>query len=246
MQGRCGWIFAYLCNLYGYRDDWAEASRSCVKFIDKYCADPEDRRMYFTVTEDGRPLRKRRYFFSETFSIMAHAEYSLMAGDRGAMEKAREYYDLVVKIYRGEIEDPYRITPKMIAETRACRSLAEPMILMNVSSVMRRCDPENAGKYDALTRVFADDIIKYFYKADKCLVLETVGRKGEFLDHCSMGRLLNPGHDIERAICDVLKCEGKGIPTQTPDTAEGVIHDVRKKDNLYRLEKEKKRLAQMH
>ena len=22
MQGRCGWIFAYLCHLYGPRDEW--------------------------------------------------------------------------------------------------------------------------------------------------------------------------------------------------------------------------------
>ena len=31
--------------------------------------------MYFTVTRDGKPLRKRRYFFSEIFYIIVNAEY---------------------------------------------------------------------------------------------------------------------------------------------------------------------------
>ena len=31
--------------------------------------------MYFTVTEDGKPLRQRRYFFSEAFYASANAEY---------------------------------------------------------------------------------------------------------------------------------------------------------------------------
>ena len=68
MQGRCGWIFAYLCHLYGAKPEWLEASKSCLDFLEKYCINPEaDGRMYFTVTEDGQPLRQRRYYFSEAF-----------------------------------------------------------------------------------------------------------------------------------------------------------------------------------
>ena len=33
MQGRCGWIFAWLCHLYGARDEWLAASKSCLDFI---------------------------------------------------------------------------------------------------------------------------------------------------------------------------------------------------------------------
>ena len=30
MQGRCGWIYSYLCHLYGARPEWLEASKSCL------------------------------------------------------------------------------------------------------------------------------------------------------------------------------------------------------------------------
>ena len=35
--GRCGWIFAYLCHLYGPRDEWLAASRSCLDFLEEHC-----------------------------------------------------------------------------------------------------------------------------------------------------------------------------------------------------------------
>ena len=33
MQGRCGWIYAFLCRTYGTRPEWLEASRSCLDFM---------------------------------------------------------------------------------------------------------------------------------------------------------------------------------------------------------------------
>ena len=83
MQGRCGWTFAYLCHVYGVKQEWLEASKSCLDFMEKYCINREaGNRMYFTVTEDGKPLRQRRYCFSEGFYCMANAEYYGVTGDR--------------------------------------------------------------------------------------------------------------------------------------------------------------------
>ncbi len=68
MQGRCGWTYAYLCTVYGTRPEWLEASKSCLDFMEKHCINREaDGRMYFPVTGDGKPLRQRRYCFSEGF-----------------------------------------------------------------------------------------------------------------------------------------------------------------------------------
>jgi len=54
MQGRCGWIFAYLCHAYGVKEEWLEASRSCLDFMEAHCFNKEaGDRMYFTVTADG-------------------------------------------------------------------------------------------------------------------------------------------------------------------------------------------------
>ncbi len=56
MQGRCGWIFAFLCTTYGKRDEWLEASRSCLDFLEEHCVNHEaGGRLYFTVTGDGKP-----------------------------------------------------------------------------------------------------------------------------------------------------------------------------------------------
>lgn len=55
MQGRCAWTFAYLCSLYGVDESWLKASESCLEFLEKYCINRENGRMYFTVTGDGKP-----------------------------------------------------------------------------------------------------------------------------------------------------------------------------------------------
>ena len=48
---------------------WA---KNGIDFLRKHCFD-EDGRMFFMVTREGRPLRKRRYVFSEAFAIAALA-----------------------------------------------------------------------------------------------------------------------------------------------------------------------------
>ena len=54
MQGRCGWMFAHMCNVYGVKQEWLDASKSCLDFMEAHCINREaGDRMYFTVTEDG-------------------------------------------------------------------------------------------------------------------------------------------------------------------------------------------------
>ena len=36
MQGRCGWIFAHLCTVYGTKQEWLDASRSCLDFMERH------------------------------------------------------------------------------------------------------------------------------------------------------------------------------------------------------------------
>ncbi len=58
-QGRVLWTYSYLCNVYGARPEWLEIAKSCKDFMNQHCFDT-DGRMYFLVTRDGRPVRKRR------------------------------------------------------------------------------------------------------------------------------------------------------------------------------------------
>ena len=57
-QGRFGFIAAYAYNNIEQNPEWLAASKSCIDFIEKHCFDA-DGHMYFEVTENGTPLRKR-------------------------------------------------------------------------------------------------------------------------------------------------------------------------------------------
>lgn len=198
MQGRCGWIFAYLCTVYGKKEEWLAASKSCIDFLDEYCHNRKaEGRLYFTVTRDGKPLRQRRYCHSENFYCIANAEYYYNTGDRKCLENARWAYELVWNLNHGIIADPVGMPPKTEPETRLSRDHGSPMIYLNVSDIMRRCDPENAALYEERAKECAEEIVKYFYRPELKCTLETVGPEGELQTDTVAGRVVNPGHDIE-------------------------------------------------
>ena len=198
MQGRCGWTFAYLSHVYGAREKWMEASRSCLDFMEKYCINRKaGNRMYFTVTADGKPLRQRRYCFSESFYCIANAEYYGLIGEMECLKRARFAYDLIYELNHGLISDPAGIGPKTITETRASRALADPMIFLNTTAIMRRCDPERLELYNARARACCEEIFQYHYKPELGCTLENVGPNGEPQMEHTAGRVVNPGHDIE-------------------------------------------------
>ena len=196
MQGRTAYTFSHLSNQFGKNDGYLAFAKSCIDFEKEHCIDETDGRMYFTVTRDGKPLRKRRYWFSETFYIIANAEYYMASGDEEKLDEARRYFDFVYGMYLDPSSDPYKITPKTIAATRKLKSLAQPMILLNVSSIMRKADGKNADRYtDIITGLIND--IKGFYKPELNALLECVTDKNEYFSEASEGRVVNPGHDIE-------------------------------------------------
>lgn len=198
MQGRCAWTFARLCNQYGNRAEWLAASKSCLDFLEEHCINHEaGGRLYFTVTADGKPLRQRRYCFSEGFYIIANAEYYGATGDKTALERARKYYDFLHGLNSRTISDPTGLGAKINPDVRNGRALADPMIFLNTTAVIRKYDKENTAKYDAYAEECAETIIKYHFKPELGCTLETVGINGEAMLDISSGRAVNPGHDIE-------------------------------------------------
>ena len=197
MQGRCGWIFAYLCHVYGAKKEWLEASKSCLDFMEKYCINPDaDGRMYFTVTADGKPLRQRRYYFSEAFYAIANAEYYGVTGEKECLERAKRAYNIYWDLWHGA-KDPTGLGPKTEPQTRSGRAFGLPMIYLNVTSVMLRVDPENKALYEERAQGCVDDIFKYHVHPELHCVLENVGPNGEANLDYTDGRIVNPGHDIE-------------------------------------------------
>ena len=197
MQGRCGWIYAFLCHNYGVRQEWLDASKSCLDFMENYCFNhAAGDRMYFTVTEDGKPLRQRRYYFSEAFCAIANAEYYGVTGDKSRLERARQCYDLYWDLSQGK-PDPVGMGSKTIPETRSGRAFGAPMIILNVTGVLLRTDPECKALYEERAQKCVDDIFQYHVKPELKCTLENVDVDGTPRLYYTEGRTVNPGHDIE-------------------------------------------------
>jgi len=154
--------------------------------------------MYFTVTRDGKPLRKRRYFFSESFLVVGFAEYYLLRKNKDDLILAEKYFDLMYSIYKNPETDPFKITPKDNAEVRSMRSNAYPMVLVSSAQTLRRANPERKEYYDEIISDVVNDMMTLHYKEDLKCVLENVGMNGEIFDNPA-GRTINPGHSIENA-----------------------------------------------
>lgn len=196
-QGRCLWTFSTLCERYGIRDEWKEAADIGKKFLEEKCFD-KDGRMYFTVTQDGKPLRKRRYLFSESFYVVSMAEYGYVFNDKDALKKAESCFEMMLNIYHDPSSDPFKITPKSYSETRNERSAAVPMVLVSSAELLRRCDPERADYYNSIASDITKDILKYHYHPELKCSLENVLGDASHVDNPN-GRTINPGHSCENA-----------------------------------------------
>ena len=187
-QGRFAFVCAFAYNNVEHNEEWLKAAKSTLDFIEKYCFD-EDGHMYFSITDDGRPLRKRRYVFSETFAAIAMSEYALATGDMSYAQKAIKVFEDTQRF----LATPGFLEPKF-EPTVQLQSHSIIMILINVGSRIRAAinDPK-------LTEQIDDSISKlkkYFIHPEfKCL-LESVGMNGEFVD-TNLTRTINPGHCIE-------------------------------------------------
>lgn len=88
IQGRATWLLSTLYNTIEPKEEWLKGAKLGYDFLNKHCFD-QDGQMFFHVTREGLPIRKRRYFFSETFYVIAAAAYAKASGDQEAAEKAR-------------------------------------------------------------------------------------------------------------------------------------------------------------
>ena len=223
MQGRCAYTFSRLCNLYGERPEWREAAESCLDFMEKYCKNPKaEGRMYFTVTEDGKPLRQRRYFYSESFYAMANAEYYALTKRPEHLLRAKWAYDMYWKLWHGE-PDPTGLGPKTEPETRTGRSFGLPMIYLNMSAVMEEADPAGAELYRKRAEECVSDILTYHLHPELSCLLENVGPNGEARLDFTEGRIVNPGHDIE-GVWFLLEHARRTENASLVEAAEEIFH----------------------
>ncbi len=115
-QGRFTWLLGELYNEVEQRPEWLQLARHGIEFLNRCCFDPTDGRMWFHVTREGEPIRKRRYAFSEAFAAIAYGEYAKATGDQDAAARARQAFERFVT----HVPDP----PKFTATRRPNRSAA--------------------------------------------------------------------------------------------------------------------------
>lgn len=153
-QGRFAFICAFAYNNVERNQEWLDAAKSTIDFIERHCFDT-DGHMFFSVTAEGTPLRKRRYVFSETFAIIAMSEYSLATGDKTYAEKALKLF----KDTQRFLATPGFLTPKYEPNLDV-QGHSIVMILINVASRLREAisDPVIDQQIDESI----DKLRKYF------------------------------------------------------------------------------------
>ncbi len=201
-QGRFAWLLATLFNTVEKRPEWLEAASVGIDFLNHHGFD-SDGRMFFWVTAEGRPLRKRRYLFSEAFAVIAFAAYGTAAGEASFHRQALDLFRLLLKFHTTPGLLPAKVNPAV----RPLKGLAMPMILLATAQELRKAvnDPVCNEVINASITEIERDFLKPEFKA----LLESVGPNGEFCDTFD-GRLVNPGHSIEVAwfILDEARLRG--------------------------------------
>jgi N-acylglucosamine 2-epimerase len=194
-QGRAGWMFATLWLTVEPRAEWLDAARSCVEFLRRHGQGPEGK-MWFSVTREGRPLRMRRYVYSEAFAAIAFAAWARATGEARAADDARHTFETYLR-YSFE---PGVMTPKF-EPTRPSKGLGPLMIGVVTAQELRR----HLGEVTVGGRTptewidaFIAEVERDFLKREHGALMETVAPDGALLDHAD-GRTLNPGHAIECA-----------------------------------------------
>lgn len=191
-QGRALWTFAKAYNIIEKKEEYLSAAKKMYEFLPK-CTDT-DNRMYFTVTEDGRPLQKRRYYYSETFAAIGCAELYKATGDEKVMRNSEFYFDTAYTLFK----NPSLSTPKINPENAPFKAIAPAMIMLNTAQVMYSTGI-NSEKYKAICEECLDEILHGGYiNRELGAVLESVTIDGEFYDSPST-RVVNPGHSLECA-----------------------------------------------
>lgn len=185
-QGRFAWMLGHLYNTVEKKAEWLQAAESTLQFIRRHCFD-KDGRMFFHVTRDGRPIRKRRYAFSESFAAIAFGEHAKATGDEASRAMAETLYHA----YDRHVPEP------KYTDVRPLKAMGKPMI--QIVTCQRLRDSIGLSCADEhIDRAIAE-IRRDFMKPEIRCCMENVGPHGEIVGDHFDGRILNPGHAIEGA-----------------------------------------------
>ena len=190
-QGRMAWMLLTCYNSIEKRPQWLQYAESALNFLETKCVDLSDGRMYFHVTADGTPIRKRRYAYSECFAAIAHAAHYGATGDARSAERARHWFDIFADIFF----TPGKMLPKTTG-LRPTENLGCRMIMLVTCQEMRKYLGDPDGFYTGWIDRCIGDLRRLCMKENIKAVMENVAPDGSIIDHFDE-RTQNPGHAIE-------------------------------------------------
>ena len=183
MQSRLVWMFSKLYRSVEQRSDWLTFAKSGMDFLIKYAVGP-DRRVFFSVTSDGKPIYQQRKIFSECFYTMALSEFGRAIDHSPYIKEAQ----LMVEQIWEWAYDLTQVGQPVYEGSPPTQMLAIPMILLNLmDEVMIDVD---------CTREISKCLERIKNHVHDEYTVEYVSVDGDRLDG-PLGRLVNPGHVIE-------------------------------------------------
>ena len=200
-QFRFAWLLARCLRTLEPRPQWRSALDQVMDFGRAHSFD-EDGRMFFHLDRTGRPIRKRRYAYSECFAAMAFAEVAALDRDASLAKEA----EAIFRNARRVMIEPGAMAPKQTS-VRPGKSLGHPVISLGVAQSLRA---SIGGRFaEEVAASCVAEIQRDFVHPDLQAVLETVSPEGAVIDHLE-GRQLNPGHAIEGAWFVLEEARRKG------------------------------------
>lgn len=186
-QGRFAWLMGRLCTDIEPREEWLAAGQATIEFLKQFGFDSADGRMWFQVTRDGRPIRRRRYAFTESFAAIAFGRWSSVNDDPELRSLAWKCLDQFCAHHESQ---------KKFTAIRPSKSIGLAMMTLVTAQELR--ESIRLGSAESIIDLCIQEIRTDFCKPQIQCVMETVAPDGQLLDHFD-GRTLNPGHAIEAA-----------------------------------------------
>jgi len=192
-QGRGLYIFAYAYKNIQPKKKWLSMAKQTFDFVSNHCID-SDNHMYFLVTKDGKPIQKRRYWFSSAFMAMGSIMFYSITKEERHLNAAILAYDTITSYYYKKMKWEPKFNPEVVNTI----SLSDVMILLNTAQQMRSYDPVRRNIYQKDINVAVEVILGKHYHLEEKALFEHVQENGLVFEE-SMGQIINPGHSFECA-----------------------------------------------
>jgi N-acylglucosamine 2-epimerase len=189
---RAIWMLSHLYNEQEARPDWLAAAKAGVDWMVRG-AFAGNGRMYFRLTRDGRPLARSLSLFTESFAIIALAEYAKVSGERPLLDRALAMCASVLERL-GKPSDTAQLGYPL--ET-SFHLHGHDMMRLTAAWVLKQVTAD--ARWNEAIDLSIESVRSRHWKPALDALLENVALSGEAMLDLPEGRMVMPGHAAETA-----------------------------------------------